>query len=319
MASLDSLPPDQRAVLQLVLQRGRSYDDIAQLLSIDRAGVRQRALAAFDALAPRTSVDPQRRALLTDYILGQLPPRVADETRDRLARSASERAWARVLASELAPLASAGLPEIPTEAPSPAGDHEPAAVAASRPEPPQPPPDGSPAPRTSRVGGAILLGIGAAIAVIVVVIVLVSGGSSPSKQHAAGTTAATTATTTPTTTTPTRVVAQINLAPPNGVKGPKGVAQVLKQGSNTGIIVVASGVAANTKRDAYAVWLFNPGGNGRILGFVNPGVGTNGRLQTAGAIPNNATQYTQLLVTREIQANPKGPGTIILQGNIKLG
>jgi hypothetical protein len=169
------------------------------------------------------------------------------------------------------------------------------------------------------VGGAILLGIGAAIAVIVVVIVLVSGGSSPSKQHAAGTTAATTATTTPTTTTPTRVVAQINLAPPNGVKGPKGVAQVLKQGSNTGIIVVASGVAANTKRDAYAVWLFNPGGNGRILGFVNPGVGTNGRLQTAGAIPNNATQYTQLLVTREIQANPKGPGTIILQGNIKLG
>ena len=79
MASLDSLPPDQRAVLQLVLQRGRSYDDIAQLLSIDRAGVRQRALAAFDALGPQTRVDPARRALLTDYILGQLPPRVAEE------------------------------------------------------------------------------------------------------------------------------------------------------------------------------------------------------------------------------------------------
>src|SRR5205807_611635 len=46
--SLDSLPADQRAVLQLVLQRGRSYDDIAALLSIDRAAVRQRALGALD-------------------------------------------------------------------------------------------------------------------------------------------------------------------------------------------------------------------------------------------------------------------------------
>jgi hypothetical protein len=52
MASLDSLPADQRAVLQLVLQRGRTYDDIAKLLSIDRTAVRQRALAALDALGP---------------------------------------------------------------------------------------------------------------------------------------------------------------------------------------------------------------------------------------------------------------------------
>ena len=77
MASLDSIAPDQRAVLQLVLQRGRSYDEIAQLLSIDRAAVRQRALAAFDALGPQTGVDEQRRALITDYLLGQLPPAVA--------------------------------------------------------------------------------------------------------------------------------------------------------------------------------------------------------------------------------------------------
>ena len=37
MSALDNLPPDQRAVLQMVLQRGRSYDEIAALLSIDRA------------------------------------------------------------------------------------------------------------------------------------------------------------------------------------------------------------------------------------------------------------------------------------------
>ena len=60
MASLDTLPPDQRAVLQLVLQRGRSYDDIAKLLSIDRAAVRERALRALDALGPQTRVAAER-------------------------------------------------------------------------------------------------------------------------------------------------------------------------------------------------------------------------------------------------------------------
>jgi hypothetical protein len=113
MASLDTLPPDQRAVLDLVLRRGRSYDQIAELLSIDRAGVRERALAAFDALGPQTGVPAERRALITDYLLGALPPPVADDVRGRLAASPGERAWARVVASELQPLASSPLPEIP--------------------------------------------------------------------------------------------------------------------------------------------------------------------------------------------------------------
>ena len=73
MASLESLPPDQRAVLQLVLRRGRSYDDIAQLLAVDRAGVRRARAAALDAIGPRTRVPAERRALITDYLLGALP------------------------------------------------------------------------------------------------------------------------------------------------------------------------------------------------------------------------------------------------------
>ena len=105
MASLDSLPTDQRAVLELVLRRGRSYDEIAKLLSIDRAGVRQRALSAFDALGPQTGLPAERRALITDYLLGQLPKRVSEDTRARLTHSAGERAWARVVASELTGLA----------------------------------------------------------------------------------------------------------------------------------------------------------------------------------------------------------------------
>src|ERR1700759_1765518 len=84
MGSLDTLSPDQRAVLDLVLQRGRSYDDIARRLAIDRAAVRARALAAFDELGPDTGIAPESRALITDYLLGQLPERVAEQTRARL-------------------------------------------------------------------------------------------------------------------------------------------------------------------------------------------------------------------------------------------
>src|SRR5581483_10871077 len=115
MASLDSLPPDQRAVLQLVMQRGRSYDDIAKLLSIDRAGVRDRARHALDALGPQSWVPDDRRGLITDYLLGQLAPLEADDVHSQLGESASERAWARVVASELRPLATQGLPDIPAD------------------------------------------------------------------------------------------------------------------------------------------------------------------------------------------------------------
>ena len=124
MPSLDSLPGDQRAVLQLVLGRGRSYEEIARLLSINPSRVRDRALAALDALGPQTSVSAEHKGMISDYLLGQSSAQEADQVRDLLADSPGERAWARVLSSELAPLASGPLPEIPTEgssaaAPSP--------------------------------------------------------------------------------------------------------------------------------------------------------------------------------------------------------
>src|SRR6202020_636984 len=58
MPSLDNLPGDQRAVLEMVLARGRSYDEIARLLSLDRAKVRERAQIALDTIGPHTEVPP---------------------------------------------------------------------------------------------------------------------------------------------------------------------------------------------------------------------------------------------------------------------
>jgi hypothetical protein len=51
MTELDRLPPDQRAVLSLVLDRGKSYAEVAAMLSIPETAVRARAHTALDALA----------------------------------------------------------------------------------------------------------------------------------------------------------------------------------------------------------------------------------------------------------------------------
>jgi hypothetical protein len=427
MPTLDNLPADQRAVLQLVLQRGRGYDEIARLLSMDRAAVRERALNAFDALGPQTGVGDQRRALITDYLLGQLPPAVTRDVRDHLAVTPSERAWARVLAAELAPLSSRPLPEIPTEvsrspeppasgptvavpeatppgkkqresillrrrrnkqaaaATPPAAQTPPAASAPAPPAAPAPPPaKEAPATvppaegkkqresillrrrrnkqaakdegggssgqggtggrgsqsrvepvkpvtvpevtgdegerRSSRLGGAILLAVGVLAVIAVVAIIASSGGSN--KPHSAAVASKSTtspgasATTTASTSSGARVVAQVNLKPTAKNSKAAGIAEVLKEGTNDGIAIVAQNVPPNSTKppNAYAVWLFNSTNDAHFLGFVNPGVGTNGKLSTAGGLPTNAAHYKQLIVTVETVSHPKAPGTIILAG-----
>jgi Sigma-70, region 4 len=343
MGSLDMLPPDQRAVIDLVLQRGRSYDDIARLLAIDRAAVRARALAAFDALGPDTGIAPESRALIADYLLGQLPDRVAEQTRERLATSPYERAWARVLASELGPVASQPLPEIPDgsragasaaradSAPGRDGGVDQDVDAKPGTDRPRPRERGARrSPRrsdrpSSRLGGAIMLGVGALIvvAVVVVLIVVLGGGSkksSSSSSVASGAGPADTTTSTSTTSTSAskaQVVAQSNLNAPSGSSQTKGVAFVVKEGSAYGIVIEAAHVPPNN-HNAYAAWLYNSPSDAYRIGFVSPAVGKSGQLQVGSALPTNAGHFKQLLLTAETQSNPKAPGPIVLQGPFSL-
>jgi Sigma-70, region 4 len=343
MATLESLPPDQRAVLQLVLMRGRGYDEIARLLSMNRASVRDRALRAFDALGPQTGVGEQRRALITDYLLGQLPSAVAAEVREHLAETPAERAWARVLASELAPFSKrVSLPDIPSEGAT-RGAEDVASVPdaaevkkerqsifrrrrSKEPDRPAPPmlativpdvPDRP--PRSSRLGGAILIALAVIAVAVVVAVLLSSGGSNPKHPAVASTPTTSTSSTagaSGTTSSGAKVVAQINLTAAKSGSKAAGIAEVLKEGANNGIAIVAQNVPPNTTKppNAYAVWLYNSTKDAHILGFVNPGVGSNGRLSTAGGLPANASHYKQLVVTVETTAHPATPGLIILQG-----
>jgi hypothetical protein len=114
MTALAHLPADQQAVLDLVLRRGRSYAGIAGALGIDVDAVRARARDAVGGLGPAGRlVPPQRRAQVTDWLLGQADPHAAADVRDYLASSLLGRAFARSAAQQLGPIAPDRLPDIP--------------------------------------------------------------------------------------------------------------------------------------------------------------------------------------------------------------
>jgi hypothetical protein len=163
----------------------------------------------------------------------------------------------------------------------------------------------------SRLGGAILLGAVAAaiIAAILIFVVFGVGGGTAHKAPAAKNPVATTS-----TNASAKPLAQINLVSPTHSKA-VGIAEVIKAGSATGVVIVAQGLKANANGDAYAIWLYDSPSRAYRLGYVKPGVTSNGRLQTAGRLPANASNYKQIVVA--LQHGPSNkPGTIVLQGRL---
>jgi hypothetical protein len=65
MREMEQLPPDQRAVLSLVLTQGRSYAQVASMLGIPERSVRERAHAALDALARADSAGAANGSVAT--------------------------------------------------------------------------------------------------------------------------------------------------------------------------------------------------------------------------------------------------------------
>jgi len=337
MTTLKRLSDDQRLMLHLLLEERRSYAEIAELLSIDRAAVRARTLAAYDTLGPPSNIPFERRALIVDYLAGQLPIPVAEEIRAHVSESASERAWVAAVTNELDPALSTSLTDLPkTDSTKPtANQQEPHArvAAPANPNEALPPDVEEPISRSTRrrvprLSTPVLATSTAAILAIGAVIVVLSAAGASRKHASLRTTtraseavsSTSTAASTPTSTTKTsvHVLAQIKLAPAASASKVTGIAEVLQQGSTKGLVIGAKNVAPNTKHppNAYAVWLYNSPADARILGFVSPRVGKNGRLTTAGALPSNASRYRTMIVTLETHANPKTPGIIILRGTL---
>lgn len=106
-----ALTTDQEAMLQLLLERGQSYDDIASVLGVGVEQVRGRARAALRELG---GTDPDAEVGLTDYLLGQADPIGRADAVRHLQGDPEVRNLAAELIGRLREIApGAALPELP--------------------------------------------------------------------------------------------------------------------------------------------------------------------------------------------------------------
>src|SRR5438093_8410742 len=201
MSGIDNLAPDQRAVLQLLLKQGKAYDELATLLRIAPEAVRDRAVAALEELGPRDGVAlaAERRAEVADYLLSQQSASERAATREFLEGSAAGRAWARVVAGELRPLAGDALPEVPAEGAEVEEAFDALQAREARRVEVQ---------RSSRVGGMILI-VGAIVVAVALILLIRSGGNDNGDNAASTPPAASTATQTQTQPTQPQIDKQI--------------------------------------------------------------------------------------------------------------
>jgi sigma-70-like protein len=305
MSRLDDLPPDQRAVLSLLVRQGKSHAEIADMLGIPQQAVRDRARAALDALAGEPSEEASGAAQRQGPISAGRAPRSSTEG-----------------PSSPPPAASTAAASAPTSAMTPnAGP----GFSASLP--------------SSRRGGALLLTALVVIVVVVVILITSGGGSNKTSSTQASTT---TPATTPATTTPSEtktsgattgaattsstakqgasptVDKQIALTSPEPNSKTVGLVEVVSEGSKHAIYLAAEHLPPAPTGSFYAVWLSNSPTSSTPLGKT-PTVGANGRLQAGTLLPANAGDYQKILLTRETSSKAAQPGPTVLSGAFSLG
>jgi hypothetical protein len=323
MSRLDELPPDQRAALSLLLRQRKSYADVATLLGISELAVHDRAHAALAMLAPRRAheLSSEQRLEVGDYLLSQQPG-VAERLRTRTYLSTSEpaRSWAAEVAAQLAPLAGASLPEIPMPAPSAAapatkpapqrvGDLSSATAAGAHPVA-SAQDSSAPTLPSSRVGGALLIGV--IIVAVVVGVVLLTGGSGSGKPSAN----ATVKTSSTATKTGPTIDDQIKLTPTLHGSHTTGVVYVLSEGSKRAFFIQVQHIP-RTNGFYYAVWLYNSHTSELPLS-KSPAVGSSHSFAGGSSLPSNSGEYREILLTRETNAHPTHPGPVVLRGPFSL-
>jgi hypothetical protein len=105
------LSADQQAMLQLLLERGQSYGDLASLLGVPEPDVRARARTALTDLG---GADPDRNVALGDWLLGQADPIGRADVVRHLKDDPEDHRLAADLMGRLKEVAPDGqLPELP--------------------------------------------------------------------------------------------------------------------------------------------------------------------------------------------------------------
>jgi hypothetical protein len=312
MGSLESLNEGQRAVLQLLLGKGKSYDEIARLLHSDPGAVRRRAQGAVDVLGPDSSdVAGDRRSEIADYLLGQQTASQRAATREYLEGSAAGRSWARSAGTGLAPFAADdALPDIPAEREEVAEAFDALDRRTARQEEVQ---------RSSQLGGRLIAaGLGVVLAIIIILVVSLTGGGDSGKPASSTTPSATG--TTPTLGGNAQVFLEGTLQPPKGSGSASSgqVALVYFPDSKRYRLALAATKLppSSAQGSAYGVWFYNSPKDVQFLGFPDKVVGADGKLQTVADLSPDTPGFREVLLTRETDRSPQRPGTVVLRARL---
>ncbi len=291
MATFDQLSEEQRAVVELVLRRGKDYEELSEMLGMPEARVRELARDALLELAPLSGrgVEEDWRGQLADYVLGQQSGPEATATRGHLRRSEAARTWARSLMDSLEQLYDNGsMPAIPE------GER---AGRARRAE------EGSGSPRLAGVDVTKrrrLLAAGGALALVALVAVLLwpigvlTGDDGDDSSSSASTT-------------------------PAASGNPAGAAVILGQGDQRAVQVQATGLEPSTRKFAYQFWLYDDKGNAKSLGAQV--TDKKGSLGAIGTLPDGFEKYRYFDLSRESLGGDAGhSGDSVLRGPMpKIG
>jgi len=299
MATYDQLSSQQRAIVDLILKRGQSYDQLADTLGLPEARVRELARETLTELAPRSAarVDESWRAQIADYLLNQQAPPEAASTRGHLRRSEASRAWSHSVLDSLEHLyANGDLPTIPSG--DGGSEPEPRKSAAS-PAKRELSPEAEAIVRRRRALG--VAGIAAALLFIVLVwpVGLVTGdddssdgGNQASQEEA-------------------QIVGQAVLRPTAQGNDDAGIAIVTQRDDEFELAVQAK-VEPTKQNQAYEVWLYNSPQDARSLGAQV--TDAQGGFAGRAVIPANWRDYRFLDVSREtVDRNNAHSGQSVLR------
>jgi Sigma-70, region 4 len=322
MATFDQLAADQRAIIEIVLRQGKSYEQIGEMLDLPPTRVRELAREALAELAPHTAdfVDPQWRGQLGDYVLGQQTGPEAQATRGHLKRSEPARIWAYSLLDALDDFYSDGTrPEIPVGEAGARPRRERAASNGDTASPLAAKPrrgggELSPEARSALMRRRIIAGVAGVVVLALLIFgaTKIFGGGDDNKNKTAANTS--TSSTSTQAQGQGQVVAQAVLAPIG--KSFKGTgAALVYQSGNQALAVVRAKLPASTGKNKYVLWLYNS--DKQLQPLAADVTDKQGNFQGAAGLPNGWQNYRFFDLTYQATSGKNvGHGRSVMRGPI---
>jgi hypothetical protein len=325
MATFDQLAADQRAIIEIVLRQGTSYEQIGEMLDLPPARVRELARDALAELAPHTAefVDPQWRGQISDYVLRQQTGPESQATRGHLKRSEPARIWAYSLLDALDDFyGDGGRPEIPVGEAGARPRARERATATNGDTATTSPLAGSrrggatlsPAAQSALMRRRILGGLGAAIVLALLIFgALEIFGGDDNKDKAAKTTSTASTNSAANQNQQGQVVAQAVLAPIG--KSFKGTgAALVYQSGNQALAVVRAKLPPSSGKNKYVLWLYDS--DKQLSPLAADVTDKQGNFQGAAALPNGWQNYRFFDLTYQKTGGKVGHGTSVMRGPI---